>query len=85
MDGDFTQGGEHTIQCIDYVLQNYTPETCIIQLTCVIPINKKEKKNPSTHCFTLYFYNICKIWDRRGIVSDSYIGETIKGKVNDET
>ena len=38
MEGDLTQGGEHTIQNIDNVLQNCTPEAYIILLTHVTPI-----------------------------------------------
>ena len=44
-----TLGGEHTIQYTDDILQNYTPETCIILLTNVTPINsikiKKKKRS----------------------------------------
>ena len=39
MEGDLTWGGEHTIQYATDVLQNYTPETYIILLTNVTPIN----------------------------------------------
>ena len=39
MEGDLTWGGEHTVQCTDHVLQNCTPETYIILLTDVTPIN----------------------------------------------
>ena len=39
MEGDLTWGGEHTIQYTDDVLLNCTPETCIILLTNVTPIN----------------------------------------------
>ena len=39
MEGDLTWGGEHTAQCADDVLQNCTPETCIILLTNVTTIN----------------------------------------------
>ena len=39
MEGDFTWGDEHTIQCTDDALQNYTPETYIIALTELTPIN----------------------------------------------
>ena len=39
MEGDFTWGGEHTIQCTDDALQNGTPETYIILLTNVNLIN----------------------------------------------
>ena len=39
MDGDLTWGGEHTIQCTDDVLWNCAPETCVILLTSVTPIN----------------------------------------------
>ena len=39
MDGDLTWGGEHTMQYTDDILQNCTPETYIILLTNVTPIN----------------------------------------------
>ena len=39
MEGDLTWGGEYTIQYTYDVLQNGTPETYIILLTNVIPIN----------------------------------------------
>ena len=38
-----TWAGEHTIQYIEDVLWKYTPETCIILLTNVIPINSIKK------------------------------------------
>ena len=39
MDGDWTWGGGHTVQCTDDVLWNCPPETCIILLTTVTPIH----------------------------------------------
>ena len=39
MEGDLTQGDEHTIQYTDDILQNYIPETYVIVLANVIPIN----------------------------------------------
>ena len=42
MEEDLTQGGEHTIQYTDDVLQDCTPETYIILLTNVTPINFKK-------------------------------------------
>ena len=39
MEGDLTWGGEHTTQHTDDVLQNWTPETYIILLTIVDPVN----------------------------------------------
>ena len=39
MEGDLTWGGEHTTQCKDDVLWNFTLETYIILLTNVTPIN----------------------------------------------
>ena len=49
MEGDWTRGGEHTVQYTDDVLWNCTPETCILLLTNVTPINsikvKKIKSN----------------------------------------
>ena len=44
MEGDLTWGGEPTIQYTDDVLQNCTPETCIVLLTNVNPINSPKKK-----------------------------------------
>ena len=49
MEGNLTWCGEHTKQYTDYVLQNSIPETYIILLTNVSPINsmktlKMEKK-----------------------------------------
>ena len=44
MDGDLTWGGGHTTQCTDDVLQNHAPETCIISLTGVTPINSIKRK-----------------------------------------
>ena len=54
MEGDSSQGGEHTIQYTDDVLQNCTPETYIILLTNATPIKsikRKEKKNKSIKIF----------------------------------
>ena len=45
MDGDLTWSGEHTIQCTDDVLWNCVPETCIILLTSVTPINSIKGNN----------------------------------------
>ena len=39
MEGDLTWGGEHTIQHTDDVLKNCAPETYMILLTSVSPIN----------------------------------------------
>ena len=39
MEGDLTQGSEHTIQYTDDVLQNHIPETNKMSLTNVTPIN----------------------------------------------
>ena len=39
MEGDLTWSGEHIIQCTEDVLQNYTPEACIILLTNVTTMN----------------------------------------------
>ena len=39
MEKDLSLGGEHTIQYIDDVLQNYTVETFIILLTNVTTMN----------------------------------------------
>ena len=40
---NLTWGGKNTIQYTDDVLQNYTPETYIILLTSVTPINSIKK------------------------------------------
>ena len=45
MEGDQTWGGEHTVQYTDDVLQNCAPETPIILLTNVTPINSIKIKN----------------------------------------
>ena len=39
MEGDWTWGGEHTIQYTDDISQNYAPETYVILLTNVTPKN----------------------------------------------
>ena len=39
MKGNLTWAGDHTIQNIDDILRNHTPETHIILLTNVTPIN----------------------------------------------
>ena len=41
-------GGGRTVQCTDDVLQNSAPETCIILLTSVTPINSIKKKKIKT-------------------------------------
>lgn len=38
MEGDQILGDEHTVEYIDDVLQNYTPETYVTLLTNVTPI-----------------------------------------------
>ena len=50
MEIDMTWGGEHTVQYTDDVLQSCTPETNIILLTNITPINsiffnKRGKQN----------------------------------------
>ena len=45
MEGDFTWGGEYTIQHTDDVQGNCAPETYIILLTSVTPINSIKKVN----------------------------------------
>ena len=47
MGGHLTWGGEHTIQYTDNILWNYTPESNIILLTNVTPLNIIKKKNNS--------------------------------------
>ena len=53
MEGDLTLGAEHTIKYTDDVLQNCTPETRIILLTNVTPINSiriLKNANTGTYC-----------------------------------
>ena len=55
MEGDLTWDGDHSIQCKDAVFWNCAPETSIISLTSVTPINsikRRRKKNipESTFC-----------------------------------
>ena len=45
MEGDLTQGGKHTMQYTDDLLQNYIPETYIILLANATPINSINKNN----------------------------------------
>ena len=42
--GDLTWGGKHTVKYTNGVLQNCTPETYIILLTNVTPINSIKNK-----------------------------------------
>ena len=44
MEGDLIWGDERTVQYTDNVLQNCTPETYIILLTNVTPINSVTRK-----------------------------------------
>lgn len=39
MAGGLTWGGEHTVWCTADMLQNGAPETCMVLLTIVTPIN----------------------------------------------
>ena len=50
MKGDLTWGGEHIIQYSDNVLQNCTPETYIILLTNVTPVNSIGKRKKLSRC-----------------------------------
>ena len=44
--GDLARGGEHThtVRCTDHVLRKCAPETCVILLTNVTPINSNKKR-----------------------------------------
>ena len=53
MEGGLTQGGDHTVQCTDYVLWNCAPETCIILLNSVISIKRKKTKMFSQDLYIL--------------------------------
>ena len=58
MNGDSSWGCEHTIQCTDDVLWNYVPETHIILLTIVTPINFKKGEShhkSMTQSWSRYF------------------------------
>ena len=66
MDGDLTWDAEPTIQGTEDVLQNHAPETCIILLPRVTPINSTTKKNDLIMelkklriCFR--FYQFCEL------------------------
>ena len=48
MGGDLTWGGEHTVQYTGDVLWNCAPETCIVLLTNVTPVNSIKKKKKRT-------------------------------------
>ena len=56
MEGDLPWGGEHTIQHTDDVLQNHIPETDIILLINVTPINsiKLKTKNKKIKFYKHY-------------------------------
>ena len=57
--GDFTWDGEHTIHYTDDVLYNCTPETYIILLTNVTPINSikpLEKYSTYKGDHTVFFF-----------------------------
>lgn len=45
MEGDLTKGGEPTIYCTDSILWNRAPDTGIILLTSVSPINSTKRRN----------------------------------------
>ena len=58
-EGDLTLGGEHTTQHTNKVLQNCTPQTYVILLTNVTPINsikflKKKMKRLQTQSCTAH-------------------------------
>ena len=44
MGGDLTWAGEHTVQCASDVSYSCAPETCVILLTNVTPMNSLERK-----------------------------------------
>ena len=57
MQGEVEEGkgeikGEHTIQCTCDVLWNCAPETCIVLLTKVTPINSRKRKNNASLTMT---------------------------------
>ena len=81
MEGDLIQGGEHTVQYTDGVLENFISETYMILLTNVTPINsikiKKKKMNlmkthhlpMSSHCKKLVSVDNLSAWNKRVIQS----------------
>ena len=44
LEGDLTWNGEHAMQYTDDIPQNCAPETCIISLVNVTPINSIKKR-----------------------------------------
>ena len=55
MGGDLV--GEPTIQRTDAVLQNCVPETCILLLTSVTPINAIKRRQKIRSFILLYYYH----------------------------
>ena len=43
IEGDWTLGGEHTMQCANDVLESRTIEACLVSLTSVTPIDSIQK------------------------------------------
>ena len=68
MERDFVLGYGPTIQCADNVLLNCAPETCIILLTRVTPINsvkRKRKKLLDEKLFLLSGAPQCQVLEGR--------------------
>ena len=76
MEGDLTCDGEHTVECTDDVLWNCAPETCIILLISVTPINfmKRKKRLMSFH---LQFDTILKYFKLKLLLSHLYFTKVI--------
>ena len=57
MDRDLTWGGEHTVKCVDGVVENHAPETCMILLTSVTQKNLVKRKKRII--FFLFYLKMC--------------------------
>lgn len=59
MNRDLNCGGEHTIECTDDVLYSCAPETGILLITSVIPINslKRERREMLNNLFLIILKN----------------------------
>ena len=71
MEKDFTWGGEPTIQYTDDVLYNCTPETYIVLLTKVTPINSIKNLFLNNEGITLY----ANFYRRKFVFKTSFISQ----------
>ena len=63
--GDLTWGGEHTVQCTEDILWNCAPETCIILLTCITPVNSIKRKKKQCSSWTEVSTQTCETTKER--------------------